>query len=412
MPKGRELRAFAPTLVLLLLAVLINYVDRGNLALAAPLLQAQWGISASRLGILFSAFFWTYTTLQFAVGPLVDRFNVNVVMALGFLVWSLSTAATGLTTGFATMLAMRLLLGVGESVMFPAASKICAQHLPEHKRGFANALIVASIRWGSALGTFGGGLIMARYGWRYTFLALGLAGLLWLPAWARWKPGPPTLPEKTVTSLPTYAAILGRRAFWGAALGHGCGNYLLYFLISWLPLYLVSVRHLSMTTMAGTAGLLYAVDSLSAIATGSLADRLVRSGGHPAVVRKWTMAAGFTIAALALIALVFSGPHTYRWCLLAIGIGSGTGNSGSFAVAQTLAGSRGAGRWVGLQNGIANISGIVGPPLTGFLIDWTGSFDAALVVVSLISIAGGLAWVFGVRRLEPVAWPAAEKTLA
>ena len=152
MGKGREFRSFTPTLVLLLLAVLINYVDRGNLALAAPLLKSEWGISATRLGVLFSAFFWTYMTLQFVVGSLVDRFNVNVVMALGLLVWSLSTAATGLTTGFATMLAMRLLLGVGESVMFPSASKLCAQHLPEHRRGFANALLIASIRWGSALG--------------------------------------------------------------------------------------------------------------------------------------------------------------------------------------------------------------------------------------------------------------------
>jgi cyanate permease len=124
------------------------------------------------------------------------------------------------------------------------------------------------------------------------------------------------------------------------------------------------------------------------------------------------MAAGFTIAAVALIALVYSGPHTYRWWLLAVGIGSGTGNSGSFAVAQTLAGTRAAGRWVGLQHGVANVSGIVGPPLTGFLIDWTGSFNAALAVVALISIAGGLAWIFGVRRLEPVEWAAAEKTLA
>jgi MFS family permease len=118
------------------------------LALAAPLLKSEWGLSASQLGVLFSAFFWSYMTLQFVVGWLVDRFNVNLVMALGFLVWSLSTAATALAAGFATLLLMRLMLGVGESVMFPASSKICAQHLPEHRRGFANALIIAAIRWG------------------------------------------------------------------------------------------------------------------------------------------------------------------------------------------------------------------------------------------------------------------------
>jgi MFS family permease len=412
MGRGKELRSFTPTLVLLLVAVLINYVDRGNLALAAPLLKSEWGLSASQLGVLFSAFFWSYMTLQFVVGWLVDRFNVNLVMALGFLVWSLSTAATALAAGFATLLLMRLMLGVGESVMFPASSKICAQHLPEHRRGFANALIIAAIRWGSAIGTFGGGLIMARYGWRNTFLFVGIAGLLWLPAWQRWKPGPPTIPEKSSTGTPSFMAVLGQPSFWGAAAGHFCGNYLLYFLISWLPYYLVQERHLSMSSMAGTAGVLYAIDSGSAIFAGWIADRKIRNGGSPAVVRKTTMALGFAVSAMALLALAYSGPRTYLWCLVAIGTGSGIGNSASFAVGQTLAGSRAAGRWIGLQNGFANLSGIAGPPLTGLLVDWTGHFDAALVVAAAVSVAGGLAWIFGVRKLEQVQWTDAPKAVA
>ena len=410
MGKGKELARFAPTLALLLVAVLINYADRGTLALAAPLLKAEWGISASRLGILFSAFFWSYMALQFVVGWLVDRFNVSVVMALGFLVWSLSTAATGLVTGFATLLLMRLMLGAGESVMFPASSKICAQHLPEHRRGFANALIIAAIRWGSAIGTLCGGLMMARFGWRYTFAAIGLGGLLWLPAWQRWKPGPPTMPQKIAAGKPSSVAILRQPSFWGAASGHFCANYLLYFLISWLPYYLIHERHLSMTTMAGTAGVLYALDSFSAIASGWIADMHIRKGRNPAVVRRTTMAVGFAIAAVALIACPYSGPRSYLLCLLAVGIGSGVGNSASFAVGQTLAGPSAAGRWAGLQNGIANLSGIAGPPLTGLLVDWTGHFDAALAVAAIVAVAGGLAWVFGVRNLDPVQWPAAQKT--
>jgi ACS family D-galactonate transporter-like MFS transporter len=411
MGQGKELKAFTPTLVLLLLAVLINYVDRGNLALAAPILKIEWSLSALQLGILFSAFFWTYMTLQFMVGWLIDRSNVNVIMALGFLVWSLSTAATGLATGFAMLLVMRLSLGVGESVMFPASSKICAQHLPEHRRGFANALIIAAIRWGSAIGTFGGGLLMAKYGWRNSFIVLGLIGLLWLPAWLRWKPGPPTIPVKIAEGTPSFAAILRQRSFWGSATGHFCGNYLLYFLISWLPYYLVHERHLSMATMGGTAGALYAIDSLSAIAAGWVADRRIRKGGSPALVRKTTMAAGFAVSALGLMACAYAGPHTYLLCLLAIGTGSGIGNSATFALAQTLAGSRAAGRWVGLQNGLANLSGIVGPPLTGFLVDLTGHFSAALAVAALLSVVGGLAWIFGVRKLEPVQWPHPPKAL-
>lgn len=185
-----ELRVFGPALALLVLAVLINYVDRGNLSLAAPLLKVEWGLSASELGVLFSAFYWTYVVMQLVVGWLVDRFSAALVMALGVLVWSLATAATGLVTGFTTLLLMRLLLGFGESVVFPASSKICVQHLSEHSRGFANGTLSAAMRWGSAIGTFGGGMLIAKYGWRMSFIVIGLLGLLWLPAWKRWKPGP------------------------------------------------------------------------------------------------------------------------------------------------------------------------------------------------------------------------------
>ena len=279
--KEGSFESFTPTLVLLLLAVLINYVDRGNLALAAPLLKSEWGLSASQLGVLFSAFFWSYMTLQFVVGWLVDRFNVNLIMAFGFLVWSCRRPQPAWPQDLPPCLVMRLLLGVGESVMFPVSSKICAQHLPEHRRGFANALIIAAIRWGSAIGTFGGGLMMARYGWRNTFIFVGVVGLLWLPAWYRWKPGPPAMPEKIAAGIPSFAAVLSQPSFWGAATGHFCANYLLYFLISWLPYYLVHERHLSMTSMAGTAGVLYAIDSFSAIAAGWIADRKIRNGGGP-----------------------------------------------------------------------------------------------------------------------------------
>jgi MFS family permease len=196
---------------LLVLAVLINYVDRGNLSLAAPLLKNEWGISPSQLGVLFSAFYWTYVPMQLVVGWLVDRFSAALVMAIGVLVWSLATATTGLATGFAMLLATRLLLGVGECVVFPASSKICVQHLSEHSRGLANGLLSAAMRWGSAIGTFGGGFLMSRYGWRMSFVVIGLVGLLWLPAWRRWKPARTGRPVHAFEGGPSFAAVLRQR---------------------------------------------------------------------------------------------------------------------------------------------------------------------------------------------------------
>src|SRR4029077_665078 len=136
-----RLRIFAPVLALLAFAILINYVDRGNLSIAAPTLKDELHISATRLGFLFSAFFYAYTAFIFVNSWLVDRFPVNWVLAAGFAVWSLATAGTGLVNGFVTLFVMRLLLGMGESVAFPASSKILAQNLPECDRGFANGLI-------------------------------------------------------------------------------------------------------------------------------------------------------------------------------------------------------------------------------------------------------------------------------
>jgi MFS family permease len=397
------LRVFLPTLVLLVVAVLINYVDRGNLALAAPLLKIEWGMSASQLGILLSAFFWTYTALQFVMGLFVDRWGANRMMAFGFLAWSLATILTGAAMGFATLLWLRLLLGVGESVMFPASSKILAEHLPEHARGFANGLMNAAMRWGSAIGTLGGGLLIAAYGWRWAFVAIGVVSLLWLPAWRRWRaPEVERAVDLEATSALAFGAILRKRAFWGAASGHFCANYLVYFLMSWLPYYLVHERHLTMAAMSVAAGALWVVDSLSSLITGAVTDFCIRRGMSPTFARKSAMAAGFSLAAFGLVACAFAGEHAYLAFLIVCAIGSGTANAGTFAFAQTLAGPKAAGRWVGLQNGIANLAGVTGPALSGFLVDWTGHFAAAFAVAAAITLCGAFAWCLGVRRLEQV----------
>ena len=394
----------APVIALLVIAVLINYVDRGNLALAAPLLAKDWHLSASRLGLLLSAFFWTYMVLQIPVGWLVDRFNASTILAAGFLAWSASTAFTGLARSFAVLFVMRLLLGVGEAVVFPASSKIFSESLEEKDRGLANGLLVAAIRWGTALGAFGGGLLMAHIGWRRTFLAIGLLGLLWLPAWQRFKPrrilpsespGPHSDPSHAAP--PSFLSIARLRPFWGAALGHLSENYLLYLLMSWLPYYLVHERHLSESAMAWTAGLLYAMDSASAIVAGRIADLCIRRRIPATTARKVPMIAGLLLAAVSLVACASAGPHTWLLCLSGAAIGCGLSCSGVYAVPQTLAGPRLAGRWVGLQNCVANFAGILAPVLTGYMVQRTGHFASALTLAAVISAAGALAWAIGVR---------------
>jgi MFS family permease len=408
---AQRLRTFAPALVLIAVAILINYVDRGNLSVAAPLLKDEFHLSPSRLGLLFSAFFYTYTAFIFLSGWLVDRFNVNYVFAAGFFVWSIATAATGLARGFALLFAFRLLLGIGESVAFPASSKILARHVTEVHRGFANGLIGFGMNCGPALGTLGAGMLMAVYGWRYVFLGIGLMSLLWLPAWLKVMPKESRVDVSTNENSAGYAKILTHRSFWGASAGHFCGNYILYFMVTWLPTYLVQVRHLSLPQMAKTASAYYLAVASAFLCTGLFTDAWIRRGATPTLARKTAMLLGHAVAAVGLVACAYSGPATYLLSLAILGIGSGVGGSGTFVFPQILAGPRTAGRWVGLQNGFGNLAGVVGPTLTGFLVEWTGSFTAALIVTALVSVVGAICWTIVIGPLEEIRWQPAGSDL-
>lgn len=399
---SRELEAFAPALVLLAICAVINYVDRGNLSIAAPLLKDQLQISSSQLGILLSAFFWTYTAMQFFCGWLVEAFDVNWVIAVGFLLWSVATAGTGFASGLAMLLAMRLMLGVGESVMMPGCSKIFAFHLPEHHRGFANGLLQAAWCLGPAVGTLGCGLLIARYGWRPAFIGIGLSSLAWLPAWIRWMP---RAPARSISQQPPgFREVLRRSSFWGVCAGHFSVNYLAYFMLTSLPLYLVRERQLSFLSMTKIASAYYAIEALSSVTAGWLADLFIRKGYTPTFVRKVEMIAGQTIAGMALVGCVHASSPWYLLWLAPLGIGSGAARAGPLTFAQSLAGPHATGKWTGLQNGFANLAGVVAPALSGLLIDRTGSFILPFVITAVVLAAGSLAWAFWVGRVEPVNW--------
>jgi len=167
--------------LLLVLSVVINYIDRSNLALAVPLIQRQFALSPLQIGSLLSAFFWTYALLQLFgfVGWLSDRFPVGWVMVGGYLLWSGATIATGLVSSFSAIYIARLLLGAGESVAYPCYSRVFAE-LPQEHRGRANSLIDVGTKLGPSIGAFVGGLLLVHLGWRMLFIVLGGGGLLWL----------------------------------------------------------------------------------------------------------------------------------------------------------------------------------------------------------------------------------------
>jgi ACS family D-galactonate transporter-like MFS transporter len=391
-------------LILLVLSVCINYIDRANLSVAAPFFKRELSLSPEQLGILFSAFFWTYAVFQVVSGWLVDRYNVSLVYGLAFLIWSIATALTGLVSGFGVLLAFRLFLGIGESVAYPAYSKILAGNFPEYHRGLANSLVDAGSKAGPALGMLVGGLLMERFGWRPFFIVLGLGSLFWLGPWVAWAPRHSTITAEHVRDAPGIGAILRRRAAWATFLGLFSANYFLYFLLTWLPSYLVMERHYSIDMMAKWGSVPYWMIAASSIGFGWLSDHLIGSGYSPTRIRKTFAVLGLAFAMLIIPAAVIRDAKLSMMFLLMACLAYGLYTSNNWAITQTLAGPAAAGKWTGLQNGIGNLAGVVSPYMTGLVVNKTGVFFLAFLSTALVALAGAAVLLFMIGPVVPLQW--------
>jgi MFS family permease len=391
------------SVVALLAAVLfLNYVDRGALPTAAPLIQDELALSGSELGMLLSAFFWSYALLQIPIGWLAERRGAQRVLLVGLLLWSCATLLSGFAHSLTALLCLRLLLGAGESAGFPCVSKLLATVMPLNQLGRANGVVAFGYLFGPAVGTFLGGALITRYGWRATFLVFGLASLAWLLPLGRVRLPSPAALESAGT--PAFGAVLRQRSLWGTSLGHFSGNYTFYFMLTWLPTYLVRERGFSIEAMATVAGQAFLVNALSALAAGWLIDRASMRGIGSNLAYKAPMLIAHAGSVLCMLAVAF-GPAS--WALAAIYIAqglSGISSPGTFAIGQILAGPKATARWVGVQNTCANCAGIIGPALTGVLVDATHHFTSAFVVAAGVSLLGILGWGVMVRRVEPLAW--------
>jgi MFS family permease len=400
--------AIGPAVVpLLAIAVFINYVDRGNLATAAPLIKDQLHLSSTQMGLLLSAFFWSYVPAQPLAGWLAERINPYRTLAIGLGLWSIATAASGLTTGFYSLISLRILMGLGESAAYPCSSKLLAHHLPLDQLGSANGLIQTGQALGPAFGTFVGGLLIAQIGWRSVFVIFGLVSLLWLVPWY------PSTRHASVHADqhggergPSFASIVQRREIWGASLGHFCQTYALYFVISWLPLYLVKSRGLSVEQMAETGGLIYLVCAASSYFSGRLSDRWIRAGASVNRVRKTVIISGHVIVTMSLIAAGFGNLQVSVISLICAGFAFGLTTPSLFSIGQTLAGPRAAAKWIGIQNCVGNCAGIIAPVITGIIIDLTGQYHWAFIIAAAIATAGIIGWGLMIGNVAPLNWGA------
>jgi MFS family permease len=402
-------------LALLSLSVGINYIDRGNLSVALSSIEHDIHLGKDQLGLLGMAFFVSYSFLQIFAGKLIDHFNVVWVYALGYLVWSGATALTGLVHGFAfagftissftVLFALRLLLGVGESVAFPCYAKILSGSFPEELRGTANAAIDCCTKMGPAVGILLGVELVNRFGWRMMFIAIGLASFTWLIPWCFLAPHLRLGQTVTAIAPPPYREILSKRPFWGTVIGLFGANYTWYFFLTWLPYYFEKERHYTSDRLAFFGSLPFWGVGISSICVGIIADAIIRRGRHPVRVRQATVSLGLIgCCALMLPAVTIRNESLSLVLLMAACLSLGLFSSNHFALVQALSGPEAAGRWTGVQNGLGNCAGIVAPWVTGAILRETNSFFLAFAAACAVLLLGVTGYWFVVGRSGRVTW--------
>lgn len=391
--------------LLLAAAVFISNIDRGNLAIAGPLVRHELHLTATSFGLLISCFYWSYTACINPVAWLAERIGARVVLGVCVGVWSIATGLTSLAAGFASLILLRLLLGIGESGVFPCSSKLLAAEVSPLLRGRANGWLAVAIALGPAFGTFLGGLLMGHFGWRVVFAGLGIASIAWLWPWlslgrasrvgATNDSHAPSVPLKIILRQP---------ALWGTTLGNVCGGYTYYFMISWMPMYLVQGRGLSMSGMGQLIGGAYLVRAATSYACGHIIDHSVRNGHSENLVYKSFMCVGQLAVAACLVGFAVGSMSWVIGCLFAYEFFAGLSTTAGSGLVQTLAGPRATGPWVGFQNTGASLAGIVAPAITGIIVDTTGHFLAAFALAGAMAIIGLAAWLFLVPSVAPLAW--------
>lgn len=400
---GRPLTRPLYVVLLLALVLLINYVDRGAMGTAGPLIQRDLGLSNSQYGLLFSAFFWVYALIQIPVGALAERYGAHRVLVAGLVVWAVATTLTGVTSTFSMLIGLRMLLGLGESVGFPTVSKLLAAVVPTEELGLANGIVAFGYLIGPGIGVLLAGLLLVHVGWRGTFLVFGVCSLLWIVPWLTVRL-PKLATARSDPSAPSLGMVLSQRGLWGTSLGLFSSNYMWYFMLSWLPGYLVKERGFSMVDMANVATAGYLVNGLSAFLVGWAIDRHIARGGSTNFAYKLVMFIAHVGCVPSMLAMGLGTQSMAIAGMFGFQIMMGASSPGMYAMSQILAGPRSSGRWVGIQNSIGNLPGMISPWVTGVIVDRTGHFALAFVACAVMSLFGIVGWIGLVPRLVPIKW--------
>jgi MFS family permease len=392
---------------LLSAGMVIAYIDRANLSvvLATTEVRDALHLSDAARGLLNSTFFWSYALLQIPAGWIVDRYGVKKPYAIGFLFWTMVSAATGLVTHVSQLVAVRLLLGAGEAVGAPASLRWIRWNCPEERRGLAVGIYFAGTKIGSALGVPLAALLITAFSWRTMFVICGLAGLAWLLGWLLLAsdagPQEISMQNKQPEVAISFSHLLASPAVWGILIGTFSYGYFLYFCVTWLPAYLVEYRRLALNSMGFYALFSFGGMALVAVFAGWLADHMIRRGADPARTRKGFTILGFLLASTEVIGAVSSSESVALFFAVFSLAGLGLATANYWALTQTLIPGKAMGRIAGIQNCASNLGGVAAPIFTGWLKQASGGYRAPMQAIWIVLLLGIASYVFLVRLPGP-----------
>jgi ACS family D-galactonate transporter-like MFS transporter len=413
MSTARTSRRWFPVLALVATATMVNYLDRTVLGIAAPYLTKDLGLTAASLGIVFSAFSWSYALLQIPGGIFLDRFGTRTTYSLALTLWSGFTALMGVVSSLPGLIITRIGVGVFEAPCFPANSRILATWFPQHERARANSIYSVGQYAGIAFLSVPLFWITQQFGWRGLFFLAGGFGVL-LGALMWWQYREPSEDpginadelahieaggggEYTGARVPFSWRNIGRllrhRQILGASIGQFGGNSTQVFFVTWFPTYLVNVRGMSFINAGMMTMLPYLGASVGVLVAGQFSDRLLKRSGSANLARKLPIVGGMLLASTIVLAnYVPAGSDMLVIAIMSVAFfGQGMTNLG-WTVISDVAPKKLIGLTAGIFNFSANLAGIVTPLVIGYAYQSTGSFVGPLMYIGVVALIGAFSY--------------------
>jgi MFS family permease len=396
---------------LLVIAGVINYFDRSALSIANPLIRRDLHLSIGQMGLLLSAFAWSYGAAQIPAGILVDRFGPRRVLGIGLVLWSVAQIASAGCRVLPQLFGARVALGLGESPMYTGGTRVIADWYAEDERAQPIALFNSSASFGPAIApAFLTGLMLA-FGWRIAFVLLGLLGFAIAVAWlAIYRPPDhhglgeadglaPALPADHRGSRARIGRLLRQPACWAMTAGFFGVIYMTWLYATWLPGYLEVQRHLSVSA----AGLLTSVPLTAgffgALASGPLVQAQTRRGRAPVDACRFLVVAAMLATAGFTLAGALAPGAGLAIALLSAGVFSANlASSAGWTLGAVIVPAEDVGSLEAIQNVGGSIGGALAPAITGYVVQASGSFVPALAVAAAIALVTAGIYALGIRQ--------------